>query len=477
VQILAWMAAVGGLALAGSARPNAQPAELVEIRVGAHPGYTRVVFELDAESGYGLRPREGKHELVVELEAHSSRRVMTSRSDVVESVRVEPTPQGSVARIQLRRPAEVSQLVLADPPRIVLDLRPAEPEPAQVAATSPPAGAPAGESPAAAPPAPEVSPAPEPTAARPPEAEPAPAEVAALPTPPEAARPGEPDLDRPGEPPQAEPPPAPAETAPTAEPGEPAAAEPIPPTPSVAERPPDAEGVAPSRGPGPAGPLERREHPVPAPSAEERAGPSLVAQLTALLSRLPEPLQDARLLAGVAGALAVVLLLASWSRARRRDRRRRSLFADLPGAGEPEPEVEARPEIPFELALPRAEEAELPRASSLFDTAAGMEAPEDEEKPPPAAAAFRPAPDRAAPTPSGVVGATPERRVEDLERRLGDLERRLEEVLDAKDRLERHVAAQTEELRVQRAAIARTQRVLRNLARPDEGATEPAPKE
>ena len=41
--------------------------------------------------------------------------------------------------------------------------------------------------------------------------------------------------------------------------------------------------------------------------------------------------------------------------------------------------------------------------------------------------------------------------------------------------MERKIAAQTEELRVQRAAIARTQRAVRNLSRPeDTSATEPA---
>lgn len=63
----------------------------------------------------------------------------------------------------------------------------------------------------------------------------------------------------------------------------------------------------------------------------------------------------------------------------------------------------------------------------------------------------------------------------EFEQRVSGLESRLEEVTEAKERLERQVAAQTEELRVQRAAIARTQRALRNLSRPDdESPTEPA---
>lgn len=66
----------------------------------------------------------------------------------------------------------------------------------------------------------------------------------------------------------------------------------------------------------------------------------------------------------------------------------------------------------------------------------------------------------------------------EMMRRMEALESRCDELVDARDRLERQVAAQTEELRVQRAAIARTQRAVRNLGRGEEGeeneATEPA---
>ena len=58
------------------------------------------------------------------------------------------------------------------------------------------------------------------------------------------------------------------------------------------------------------------------------------------------------------------------------------------------------------------------------------------------------------------------------------LETRLDEANDARERLERQVAAQSEELRVQRAAIARTQRALRGMNRgEEEQATEPALRE
>ena len=64
--------------------------------------------------------------------------------------------------------------------------------------------------------------------------------------------------------------------------------------------------------------------------------------------------------------------------------------------------------------------------------------------------------------------------VQEVQRRMAQLESRLDESNAARERLERQVAAQSEELRVQRAAIARTQRALRGLTRTEEEATEPA---
>ena len=65
--------------------------------------------------------------------------------------------------------------------------------------------------------------------------------------------------------------------------------------------------------------------------------------------------------------------------------------------------------------------------------------------------------------------------IQEFERRVAHMEARLDESNEARERLERQVEAQAEELRVQRAAIARTQRAVRSLNRPDEDhATEPA---
>lgn len=83
--------------------------------------------------------------------------------------------------------------------------------------------------------------------------------------------------------------------------------------------------------------------------------------------------------------------------------------------------------------------------------------------------------------PSAMGGASDEfqQMMREMNRRVEALEGRIDELVDARDRLERQVAAQTEELRVQRAAIARTQRAVRNLARPEDEpeATEPALRE
>jgi len=74
----------------------------------------------------------------------------------------------------------------------------------------------------------------------------------------------------------------------------------------------------------------------------------------------------------------------------------------------------------------------------------------------------------------GAVGGDSDAGLRELERRMTQLEGRLDQANEARERLERQVTAQSEELRVQRAAIARTQRALRGMTRGGEEATEPA---
>jgi hypothetical protein len=122
------------------------------------------------------------------------------------------------------------------------------------------------------------------------------------------------------------------------------------------------------------------------------------------------------------------------------------------------PEEEDEEPAPYEPPQ-RAVPVDAPAGvgESLFDVEADVlnSIPKDEERP-------------LRPPPAGADSG------DEAERRIAHLERRIEELVDGRERLERQVSAQTEELRVQRAAIARTQRVLRTLTpRSDEESSEP----
>jgi len=66
---------------------------------------------------------------------------------------------------------------------------------------------------------------------------------------------------------------------------------------------------------------------------------------------------------------------------------------------------------------------------------------------------------------SGDIAGVEELQLEALGRRVEALESALERALQGRERLEARLAAQGEELRVQRAALARTQRAVRALSR------------
>jgi len=142
---------------------------------------------------------------------------------------------------------------------------------------------------------------------------------------------------------------------------------------------------------------------------------------------------------------------------------------ELKGAGEvsdpwaaPATAVAKGSERRADFDVPSSMEEASGKAASLFDE----EAPRAES----ARAATSPIPSE-----PGRVDLA--RLAADLERRIIQAETRLSDLAEGRERLERHIAAQTEELRVQRAAIARTQRVLRSLMRPEDLATEPVPRD
>ena len=58
--------------------------------------------------------------------------------------------------------------------------------------------------------------------------------------------------------------------------------------------------------------------------------------------------------------------------------------------------------------------------------------------------------------------------LQEIENRVAQLEGRIDAILAERDGVDKQMDAHTEELRVQRAAIARTQRAVRTLSRPED---------
>jgi len=451
---------------------------VIDVRVGQHGEFTRIVFDLDGPARYHLERSEAgaaAPELVVHFDASAQPKVVRTLSKIVDAVRLEARPEGAVARIALHSPdVHAVEETLSSPPRIVIDLRASTP--AEVAAAKGPVAAP-----------PQTAEPPTPAASAPPPTPQAPVPPVTAPTAPRttaevieaqadaaAARLlGEQGAAKPGEPPSAGPSgsaeprtQAPAESA--------SPAESAPPPPSDRPELPQQTGKPPGTLGAP---------PPPPPFAQ----PPWVA---------PAPF--------VIGAVLIVLGLFVYFIFRRREPEEgihagalpADAFLDRMGAfgdsaeqeGEEQPgDAEERTEaLPLFAAasasertveFPRPEKAAVRHEDSLFEErSSGPDktvTPADLERP-----------SQALGEREASVGITPAphteesmgRMLRDIEQRLAQIEQRLVRDSDARERLERQVVAQTEELRVQRAAIARTQRVLRTLSRPEDLATEPVIK-
>jgi hypothetical protein len=503
---------------------------VVQVRVGDHPTYTRIVFELDQAAGYRIeRVTEGGAEtLVVTLAAGSTERAIRPRSKDVDRVVVHPGAE-AVAHIELTEPdLRVQEMILANPPRIVLDvmksetaLAAARPKPRPKPAPVKPAPRPVAKKPppppekpvAQTPPPLPVEPAlePEPAPPAPPvevaepeppvevaEPEPAPPVEVAEPEPAPPVEVAEPEPAPPVEVAEPEPvaPPEPQVAEPAAEPPvEVAEPEPVVPAPDVVgSEVPATAGQPPGEPPlEPVAPGEvaELEPPTPAPPPVEPA-PSPPSE--------PGLLDDPTLLAGVAAVLLGLIALVFVARRRRKLPKDLDveMTAELDAAsgdalsmGEAgledarglfdDDEVDATPGA-RPAAAPATAAPPAQRGGSIFDDDddAGAEpvkgdASMDQQVSdlPADRAAGRPPTSSAAPVGGDVAAILAE-----LQRKIGQLESKLEEQVEARERLERQVAAQSEELRVQRAAIARTQRALRSMSRADEDkATEPALRE
>jgi hypothetical protein len=124
---------IAGLACLLLAAPSFA-SSVQQVRVGNHPTFTRVVFELDAPSGYRIEKGvdQGTQELIVTLEASSTPRSVRSGSPEVGLVSVQEGKGQTVAHIRLRSAnSGVKEMILSDPPRIVIDLMR---EPSRIAA-------------------------------------------------------------------------------------------------------------------------------------------------------------------------------------------------------------------------------------------------------------------------------------------------------------------------------------------------------
>jgi hypothetical protein len=411
---------------------------LKDVRVGPHGEYTRVVLETDAKVSYSLN--QSADVVTIELQASATPKAVTAKSQQLSWVRVEPAGASSLVRIELKGPARVKQMVLSGPNRIVLDVYGDVASATQAAARPEPAPVVAEPAPVAA-----LPPGIAETAATGPRADDEAAliqrEADALLGPEPGAVPGD----------------------------ELAATEGLP---SDDSRVGDGEIAAAE---------------APAPEAKPALPPRL--QATKAKKGVLDWLLDPYILLGLAVVMAGLFFILRRQRPapqavaappRDESESASSLFApasdsaaDTETIATDESERVGSFEVSGEA---RDESAAAPRTAPADEGGSPFEfeAPDvDPEKPEVGrahgatlstigAVTSTAAYETKAPTATGGLSMA------ELDRRLALLEQRLEEVIDAKDRLERQVSAQTEELRVQRAAIARTQRVLRTVVRPED---------
>lgn len=488
-------------------------AALSQVRIGTHEDHTRIVLELDEATSYRLMPptKGGSQRLIqIQLDAESAARHVASRSPLVEAVRVTPSARGSTVFVDLSQSGVgISEMILADPPRIVLDLTSAN---APVAARTAPSPSPA----------PDRAPAPQPTPAPTVAATDAPATA---PTPPAAAQPA-PSLSDPvpsdvadteaaamadavggeiaasGEP---EPKPAPEPVPYGGEYSEDAALgyddEEAPADTPVAGSTPagntEVAAAEPDEGSPQRAPVEVV---VRKPTAPEAASAGAASAETTWVDQLLSPV-------GYAGIGIVLLLLVVLAvRRRRHDEDEDPLYSVMSAedAGEDEDgahaagmawdqrddeaeqlgDANAAPAASFfddepvdrdgarQLSLARSSSVDVGGDGDVAADSGNDAAPLFHEPDPatPLAVSDETAPSFQ-PEPGDVTHLAAE-----LGDRVQELERRLEQLTEARERLERQVAAQTEELRVQRAAIARTQRVVRSMTKGEDLATEPVPR-
>ena len=471
---------------------KAVAAEIVEVRIGKHAEFTRVVFELDRPAGYRIErvdPTSDVAELVISLEATSiPRRIKSSKSHIIQ-IEVEPSGSRSIARIRLAKDGlKLKEMILASPPRIVLDIlsdRKAAPPVASTAKQPKPSTKPI--------PTPEEESVPsfdEPTFDE---------IVAQLPTEPEPAPVVAPT---PVVMPEPEPVVEPVVTAPI----EPILA--VEPTPEVvvADEPSTSTPIE---------ELELGETEMPAEQVADSASAAATqVQPEPPTKRTPRPMVvktkpsvdegSGWMTWAFVGLGAILVLLGGVFVARRMAGGESVDFADEgeSGFGDADTTQAGSDENPFGSLSGDSQQMTLgtPGDTTSVGSTSGdttsVSLPDEEKES--ESVVFGDSEEKSMedmevisrdqvneslggmPSAAGSVPEEFQQMMREMNRRVESLEGRIDELVDARDRLERQVAAQTEELRVQRAAIARTQRAVRNIGRPEDGeggeqeATEPA---
>lgn len=465
-------------------------AEIVEVRVGKHAKFTRVVFELDRAAGYRIErsdPTSDVAELVVSLDASTIPRRIQSSKSLIEQVAVEPSGSRAVARIRLKKSGlQLKEMILVNPARIVLDVFFDEAVPAVAKAAPTPTS-----------PTPKIeavpsmeTPSSEEIVAHLPVITPEPAALAK-----EVVE-------------------APKETAAqVAVVDEPTISTPLEDD-SLAEVQ-AADEASPTGGTQPLGGGSQPSK-LPAGAGLAAADGAVDAQLMAAASkpakRQPRPMvvrtkpakdQDGAWMTWALVGGGIVLLLGGGLLVARRMGGGEEVDYSEGGSAESGNHEDGQmgsDDNPFgEAARDDGRQQTLGESDNSEDVgnAGGARSAaftEDEEKES-ESVVFGDSEENSMedmevisreqvneslgsmPTTGGAISEEFQQMMREMNRRVESLEGRIDELVDARDRLERQVAAQTEELRVQRAAIARTQRAVRNLARPEGGEGDQEPTE
>ena len=466
----AWVLVAVTFGLAGTASAE----NLREVRVGRHPDMTRVVLETDAATGYRILSHTDR-EILVRIEASALPEAIAGNGEPLLWVRVEPRRDGADVRIQVAGPVGVEEMVLGGPDRVVFDL--VEGRPSLAAAPAP---------------------TPEPAVAEPALAVPGPASVAEVIIDSDPAQDAGLAIAEAGEAIDE----AAAGLGAEADAALDAAAETLGDATdletgfdgdALAEAGDTADDTPELAVPEAPDVLDAPAAEVP-PSHRMAAPPASGGGSTSPFAILRNPV--------VLGSAAVLIAFLGVLALRRRaaaaedeldddaedadDSPFGSAFAPPAGAESEDPTgdqgAEADDDSVFDVDaddLATAEddsEVDLPSPLGATGGTSDASAGSGAETAVFAAEAATATTAAESLSEDGELGEEMAAIVQELERRLSHLETRLEEVVDAKERLERQVSAQTEELRVQRAAIARTQRVLRGISRTDEDDDAPVPK-